>query len=54
MNLIGRWRVIERAGADGSAETARDTKSAPRKETRSERLRRTRWKQKEAAALETP
>ena len=49
-NLIGRWR--ERLGADGSVETARV--ATPRKESRSERLRRTRWKREpEAEAAST-
>lgn len=49
-NLLRRWR--ERPGADGSAETPRDGNAAPKKESRSERLRRTRWKRPEAEALE--
>ncbi len=53
-NLIGRWHSSERLGADGSAEAARRAKSAPRKESRSERLRRTRWKREDTGALEAP
>ena len=51
-NLIGRWRTSEQLGADESTETARDAKSAPKKESRSERLRRTRWKREDSEVLE--
>ena len=44
----------ERSGADESTEAARGAKSAPRKESRSERLRETRLKREDGGALETP
>ena len=48
-NLINRWRERERLGAD-----AAPTAPTPRKESRSERLRRTRWKKTEGDVIEAP
>jgi len=53
-NLIVQWRDLEQSGDWPPPRGARDDDPAERKESRSERLRRTRWKRPEAEALEAP
>lgn len=53
-NLIDRWKTNERIGEGGPSEVARAAMSAPHKESRTERLRRTRWKNKDPEVLEAP